>query len=304
MRAGKRFTRTVHTAHAPPAVRPTATSHRTTRVRPPNAANEGLVRQLNAGHNAWAGEPAGCLIQQAPDAAPSRQVPAFHRVGGSHGRGSSNHCASEADGAKNRPHQPDLNQVPSYGTDAMVTVLGRHCVLRRLSTCPARQCLALPGCHHGAVQIVAPVIGPALDRLQHGRRWAMGGKHRPRGTGIHHGRALRFLLVLTRALGFVAPRRTAIRPQHPRLVLSASLVEANARLSIFGMARRSSVGAAAPSQNLWLVYDGLVVTGWHSLLRSFAFRLLHRPIYCGSEGYPRGSSSARARTQPDDATHH
>ena len=89
--------------------------------------------------------------------------------------------------------------------------------------------------------VVAPVIGPALDRLQHGRRWTMA------GTAI--GRAVLALIMAAHptellvlypcALGsLVLSKAYAVvrAAAAPRLVPPGmTLTEANARLSIFGL---------------------------------------------------------------------
>ena len=151
--------------------------------------------------------------------------------------------ASKADGA----HESGLtaliwNQVLSYGTDAMVTVALAGTVFFGASTHAQRgNVLLYLLITMAPFAVVAPVIGPALDRLQHGRRWTMA------GTAI--GRAVLALimashpsdllvlypcalgsLVLSKAYGVV---RAAAAP---RLVPPGlSLTEANARLSIFGL---------------------------------------------------------------------
>ncbi|WP_448614298.1 MFS transporter [Modestobacter sp. URMC 112] len=95
--------------------------------------------------------------------------------------------------------------------------------------------------------LLAPVIGPALDRLRHGRRWALAA-----GLG---GRALLAVLMATAAdelalypaalgalvlsKGFTVLRAAVV----PRLLPSAmSLTSANARLSVFGLAAGAVFG--------------------------------------------------------------
>jgi len=151
--------------------------------------------------------------------------------------------ASKADGASESGlTQLIWNQVLSYGTDAMITVALAGTVFFGASTHAQRGNILLYLLITMApFAVVAPVIGPALDRLQHGRRWTMA------GTAI--GRAILALimashptdlfvlypcalgsLVLSKAYGVV---RAAAAP---RLVPPGlSLTEANARLSIFGL---------------------------------------------------------------------
>ncbi|PZS16163.1 MAG: MFS transporter [Pseudonocardiales bacterium] len=151
--------------------------------------------------------------------------------------------ASKADGASESGLTPLIwNQVLSYGTDAMITVALAGTVFFGASTHAQRGNILLYLLITMApFAVVAPVIGPALDRLQHGRRWTMA------GTAI--GRAVLALimashptdlfvlypcalgsLVLSKAYGVVRAAAT------PRLVPPGmSLTEANARLSIFGL---------------------------------------------------------------------
>ncbi len=85
--------------------------------------------------------------------------------------------ASKADGA----HESGLtaliwNQVLSYGTDAMITVALAGTVFFGASAHAQRgNVLLYLLITMAPFAVVAPVIGPALDRLQHGRRWAMAG---------------------------------------------------------------------------------------------------------------------------------
>jgi hypothetical protein len=95
--------------------------------------------------------------------------------------------------------------------------------------------------------VVAPVIGPALDRLQRGRRWAL--------AGSDVGRAVLALVMLRHfddlwlypaALGVLvlSKAHNVLRAAVvPRVLPSAmSLTSANARLSIFGLATAGVAG--------------------------------------------------------------
>jgi hypothetical protein len=96
--------------------------------------------------------------------------------------------------------------------------------------------------------LVAPVIGPALDRLQRGRRWAMAGSLAGRGIlavlmALHHDDLALYpaalgVLVLSKAFnvlrGAVVPR--VLPPALP-------LTSANARLSVFGLVAGGVLGA-------------------------------------------------------------
>ncbi|WP_375497508.1 MFS transporter [uncultured Jatrophihabitans sp.] len=150
---------------------------------------------------------------------------------------------SEADGAKESGLTALIwNQVLSYGTDAMITVALAGTVFFGASSSAQRgNVLLYLLVTMAPFALVAPVIGPALDRLQHGRRWTMA------GTAI--GRAVLALimamhptdllvlypcalgsLVLSKAYGVL---RAAAAP---RLVPAGmSLTAANAKLTIFGL---------------------------------------------------------------------
>jgi MFS family permease len=151
--------------------------------------------------------------------------------------------ASKADGAEESGLTALIwNQVLSYGTDAMITVALAGTVFFGASASAQRgNVLLYLLITMAPFAVVAPVIGPVLDRLQHGRRWTMA------GTAI--GRAILALimsahptellvlypcalgsLVLSKAYGVV---RAAAAP---RLVpRGMTLTEANARLTIFGL---------------------------------------------------------------------
>ena len=96
--------------------------------------------------------------------------------------------------------------------------------------------------------VLAPVIGPALDRLQRGRRWAI--------AGSHLGRMLLALVMMRHfddfwlypaALGVLVLSkahnvlRAAVVPRV--LPPAMSLTSANARLSVFGLATAGVAGA-------------------------------------------------------------
>jgi hypothetical protein len=96
--------------------------------------------------------------------------------------------------------------------------------------------------------VLAPVIGPALDRLQRGRRWAL--------AGSHLGRAVLALVMMSHfddlwlypaALGVLVLSkahnvlRAAVVPRV--LPAAMSLTSANARLSVFGLATAGVAGA-------------------------------------------------------------
>jgi MFS family permease len=151
--------------------------------------------------------------------------------------------ASKADGADESGLTALIwNQVLSYGTDAMITVALAGTVFFGASPHAQRGNILLYLLITMApFAVVAPVIGPMLDRLQHGRRWTMAGTAIGRAVlaliMASHPSELLVLypcalgsLVLSKAYGVV---RAAAAP---RLVPPGmSLTEANARLSIFGL---------------------------------------------------------------------
>jgi hypothetical protein len=96
--------------------------------------------------------------------------------------------------------------------------------------------------------LVAPVIGPALDRLQRGRRWALAGSLAGRAVlavlmAAHHDDLVLYpaalgVLVLSKAFNVL---RAAVVPRV--LPPTLSLTSANARMSVFGLAAGGLFGA-------------------------------------------------------------
>jgi hypothetical protein len=192
--------------------------------------------------------------------------------------------ASKADGADESGLTALIwNQVLSYGTDAMITVALAGTVFFGASTHAQRgNVLLYLVITMAPFALIAPVIGPALDRLQHGRRWTMA------GTGI--GRAVLALVMASHpsnllwlypcALGsLVLSKAYAVvrAAAAPRLVPAGmTLTSANARLTIFGLGSTLVLGGAVGvlikvsgsySVGLWLTAIGFAVCAF------FAFRL-------------------------------
>ena len=151
--------------------------------------------------------------------------------------------ASEADGARESGLTALIwNQVMSYAADAMVTVaLAGTVFFSAPSEAQRGNVLLYLLMTMAPFAVVAPVIGPALDRVQHGRRWVMAGTAFGRAV-LAMVMAMHFtdlLLLFPAALGSLVLSKAyaVIRSSAaPRLVpANLTLVEANARLSIFGL---------------------------------------------------------------------
>ncbi|SDI97037.1 Predicted arabinose efflux permease, MFS family [Frankineae bacterium MT45] len=208
--------------------------------------------------------------------------------------------ASKADGA----HESGLtaliwNQVLSYGTDAMITVALAGTVFFGASSHAQRgNVLLYLLVTMAPFAVVAPVIGPALDRLQHGRRWAMAGTAIGRAVlavmMAEHSDSLLVLypcalgsLVLSKAYSVI---RSSAAPRlvPPRM----TLVEANARLSLFGL------GAA--------IIGGAFVGAVIKLSGSYTAGLLVTAVAFGVCGYfafklpPQVDSAAPAPRHPEE----
>jgi hypothetical protein len=191
---------------------------------------------------------------------------------------------SKADGA----HESGLtaliwNQVLSYGTDAMITVALAGTVFFGASTSAQRgNVLLYLLITMAPFAVVAPVIGPALDRLQHGRRWTMAGTAIGRAVLalIMAGHPTELLVLYPCALGsLVLSKAYAVvrAAATPRLVPPGmTLTQANARLTIFGLGSTLVLGGlvglvikvtGSYSAGLWLTAIGFGVCAF------FAFRL-------------------------------
>ena len=151
--------------------------------------------------------------------------------------------ASKADGA----HESGLtalvwNQVLSYGTDAMITVALAGTVFFGASAHAQRgNVLLYLVVTMAPFALIAPVIGPALDRLQHGRRWTMAGTAIGRAVlaVIMAGHSSNLLWLYPCALGSLVLSKaySVVRAAAaPRLVPPGmTLTQANSRLTIFGL---------------------------------------------------------------------
>jgi MFS family permease len=108
--------------------------------------------------------------------------------------------------------------------------------------------------------IVAPVIGPVLDRLQRGRRWALAASLLGRAVlalvmAAHHADLWLYpaalgVLVLSKSHNVL---RAAVVPRV--LPPALSLTSANARLSVFGLVTAGIAGGVAGGLAAWLGFD-------------------------------------------------
>jgi MFS family permease len=189
--------------------------------------------------------------------------------------------ASQADGARESGLTALIwNQVMSYAADAMVTVaLAGTVFFSAPSEAQRGNVLLYLLMTMAPFALVAPIIGPALDRVQHGRRWVMAGTAIGRAVlAVVMAQNFTDLYVLfPAALGsLVLSKAYAVirSAAAPRLVPSnLTLVEANARLSIFGLAAAvlggAVVGAAIKLTGsypfgLWITAAAFAATAFYS----------------------------------------
>jgi MFS family permease len=151
--------------------------------------------------------------------------------------------ASKSDGAEESGLTALIwNQVLSYGTDAMITVALAGTVFFGASASAQRgNVLLYLLITMAPFAVVAPIIGPALDRLQHGRRWTMAGTAIGRAVlaVIMAGHPTELLVLYPCALGSLVLSKAygVVRAAAaPRLVPQGmTLTAANAKLTIFGL---------------------------------------------------------------------
>ena len=191
---------------------------------------------------------------------------------------------SEADGAKESGLTALIwNQVLSYGTDAMITVALAGTVFFGASSSAQRgNVLLYLLVTMAPFAVVAPVIGPALDRLQHGRRWTMAGTAIGRAVLalIMAGHPTDLLVLYPCALGSLVLSKAygVLRAAAaPRLVPpTMSLTAANAKLTIFGLGSTLVLGSAVGTiiKVTGSYSAGLIVTAvGFSACAFFAFQL-------------------------------
>ncbi|HET6876960.1 MAG TPA: MFS transporter [Jatrophihabitans sp.] len=209
--------------------------------------------------------------------------------------------ASKADGADESGLTALIwNQVLSYGTDAMVTVALAGTVFFGASAHAQRgNVLLYLLITMAPFALIAPVIGPALDRLQHGRRWTMAGTAIGRAALalIMAGHPTELLVLYPCALGSLVLSKAygVVRAAAaPRLVPPGmTLTQANSRLTIFGLGSTlvlgGFVGVVIKATGSYTV--GLIVTAMGFVACAiFAVRL---PPQVDS-----ATSAARRRHEP------
>ena len=265
----------IATAALPAAVQPGATAALPAAVQPNAAVQAGAADQPANGSRSARTAPAGTgeLTVTRAVLARSRYFSRLvaHKV----------ITASEADGARESGLTAMIwNQVMSYAADAMVTVaLAGTVFFSAPSQAQRGNVLLYLLMTMAPFAVVAPVIGPALDRVQHGRRWVMAGTAIGRAV-LAVVMAMNFtdlLLLFPAALGSLVLSKaySVIRSSAaPRLVpANLTLVEANARLSLFGLAAAvlggAFVGVAIKLTGsypfgLWLTAAAFTVTAYYS----------------------------------------
>jgi Major Facilitator Superfamily len=189
--------------------------------------------------------------------------------------------ASEADGARESGLTALIwNQVMSYAADAMVTVaLAGTVFFSAPSNAQRGNVLLYLLITMAPFAVVAPVIGPALDRVQHGRRWVMAGTALGRAVlaAVMAKNFTDLYVLFPAALGSLVLSKAyaVIRSSAaPRLVpTDLTLVETNARLSLFGLVAAILGGGLAGVAikatgsyplGLWLTAIAFAVTAAYS----------------------------------------
>jgi hypothetical protein len=208
------------------------------------------------------------------------------------------------------------NQVLSFSADAMITVALAGTVFFSAAKSDQRgNVLGYLLITMLPFAIVAPVIGPVLDRLQHGRRWAMAGSAFGRGVlAILMAQNFDNLFMLfPLALGSLVLSKaySVVRAAAaPRLVPPGmTLVTANARLSLFGLGAMLLGGgligviiklSGSYWFGLWLTAIPFIATGVFALKLpkqvDAATRLIRSAIPRAARTIPASARLARLRS--------
>jgi hypothetical protein len=187
------------------------------------------------------------------------------------------HRAASADGAdKSGLTRLTYAVMANYAADAALAVALANTLFFAAATAESRSNVALYLLITVApFAVIAPVIGPLLDRVQRGRRWALAGSFAVRAV-LAVVMALNFdtwllypcalgILVLSKSFGVL---KAAVTPRV--LPTGLNLVRTNSRLTVFGLVASGVVGALASGVTLLagsagaLLFTALVmlVGGW------------------------------------------
>lgn len=191
-------------------------------------------------------------------------------------------AASRADGASESGLTRLIwNQVLSFGADAMITVALAGTVF--FSATQGQQkgnVLSYLLITMAPFAVMAPVIGPLLDRFQHGRRWALATSAFGRAVlavlMAQHFTNLFLLFPLALGSLVLSKAYSVLRAAAaPRLVpADMTLVSANARLSLFGLAAAGVGGGfvaivvkvtGSYPLGLWVAAAAFATTGYFAL---------------------------------------
>ncbi len=179
---------------------------------------------------------------------------------------SSFHRAASADGAdESGLTRLTYAVMTNYAADAALAVALANTLFFAAATAESRQNVVLYLLITVApFAVVAPVIGPLLDRVQQGRRWALAGSFALRlvlaivmalefDTWLLYPCALG-ILVLSKSFGVL---KAAVTPRV--LPPALSLVRTNSRLTVFGLLASLGVGAVASVVTLVLGSPGVLL---------------------------------------------
>lgn len=162
------------------------------------------------------------------------------------------HRAASADGAgESGLTSLTYSVMANYASDAALAVALANTLFFAAATAESRANVALYLLITVApFALIAPLIGPALDRLQRGRRWALSGSFAVRAVlavvlALNYDSWLLYpcalgVLVLSKSFGVL---KAAVTPRV--LPPELSLVKTNSRLTVFGLLASGAVGAVA-----------------------------------------------------------
>ncbi|MEO6882155.1 MAG: MFS transporter [Mycobacteriaceae bacterium] len=173
------------------------------------------------------------------------------------------HRAASADGAdESGLTRLTYAVMANYAADAALAVALANTLFFAAATAESRSNVALYLLITVApFALIAPVIGPLLDRVQRGRRWALAGSFAARAL-LAVVMALNFdtwllypcalgILVLSKSFGVL---KAAVTPRV--LPRQLSLVRTNSRLTVFGLVASLGVGALASGVTIVLGSSG------------------------------------------------